>query len=162
MSLLELVLVMFILSAILMVAMPKFAGLRSGLADEANRVASVLRFVSDAAAAHKAERAVKFNFANHTMDYDQEGTLRTYDIDDLLSVELLSRGEVKEGELVVVFSPEGLGQFMTVHLKRDKALLDVEYNPISRRVSILTPEDKKREKKEEQKQDEEAHAATGR
>jgi Tfp pilus assembly protein FimT len=159
-SLLELIVIMFILSAILMIAMPKFAGLRSGLKDQASHVASVLRFASDMAAARKEERAVKFDFSTHSMSYDQEGSLRTFDLDSLSSVELLSRGEVKEGELVVIFSPEGLGEFMSVHLKKNDASLDVEYNPISRRVSILAPEEEEDKQQEEKKQLEEAHAAT--
>ncbi len=120
--------------------MPRFSDGQDRLKAQARRVASVMRFASDAAAARKAQRALKFDMQAKTLTYDQDGRMVTYALESLIAVEMTSRGMVTEGELVVIFDPQGFNETLNVHLQDDEQSLTVSYSPISRKVRILEPE----------------------
>jgi type II secretion system protein H len=153
-SLVELIVVIVIIGLMVAFVMPTFSGRLGGMETEANRIASALRFASEASAAHKHTRAVKFDISAKTMAHDMDGKMEVRKLDSLYSVELLSKGEVTEGEVIIFFSPQGFTEHMSVHLRDKDKALTVQFNPISRKVKIFEPpidEKEKDEKKGETK-----------
>lgn len=140
-TLFELVVVLFILSLLLAVVIPSFSTSGGRLKSEAREVASVIRYLNDAAAMRKTALSLSFDFKNRSLSWEEEGRGRTERIESLVSVTLPTRGEVTEGELIVFFSPLGLAEHMDVRLALGEEEMTVSFNPISRRTKIRADEE---------------------
>lgn len=131
---------MFLLALMAAVAFPSFmsgAG-GGGIEAQARRAGSMLRSIDDTAMSYKKTIAITFDFAQHKATWkDPQGQEQAESFDLLTSVELPERGEVREGELIVFFSPLGMTQTLTMHFAKDDKQMRVTYNPITRRVKII-------------------------
>ncbi len=136
-TLLELVVVVFIASLLLAVVAPTFSTSRGKLKSEAREAASIVRYLSDTSAMRKTTLSLGFDFKEGVISWAGEGRERRKRFASLRSVELPSRGEVNEGELVVFFPPIGLSEHLYIHLALADEEMTVSFNPISRRTKIV-------------------------
>jgi prepilin-type N-terminal cleavage/methylation domain-containing protein len=133
---LEVVVVLFLLSIFMALVIPAFSTDTSRLRDEAREMASILRYVNDLAVTRKRVFEVGFDFAEGTVSWEQEGRRRRKKMGFLKGMELTSRGLVREGELIVFFSPLGPGEHMRVFFEHEEETKTVSFNPVSRRVKV--------------------------
>lgn len=123
------------------VVLPSFALKENKLKAEAQKVASVIRYVNDTAVTRKKDIPLKFEFKENTMRWPEDGKDRAVRLASLEAVELPSRGLVEEGELTLIFSPLVAGETLSVHLALGEEKMIVSFNPISRRAKILAHEE---------------------
>ena len=142
-TLLELVLVIFIVSLLAAVVFPTFRGLgHKTLESDARRIASILRYLNDSAISTKGSLSLKVDFGENTITWRGPDGERTEAYRNLVSLYLQSRGEIKDGQVTVFFGPLGAQEAMLIRLKDDDGReIKVALYPVSGRVKIL-PESK--------------------
>lgn len=136
-TLLELIVVLFIVSVVMAVVLPSFSTTSSGLKADARRVASILRHLNETAVLKKKTLHLKFDLAEKTLTWPDRGGERTESISSMRIVELQTKGGVSEGELTVFFSPLGLSEHLNIYLSRGDEDMTVAMSPVSGRVKIL-------------------------
>ncbi|MBM4137459.1 MAG: prepilin-type N-terminal cleavage/methylation domain-containing protein [Nitrospira sp.] len=137
-TLLELITVIFIISLLLAIVFPSFYGFgEKNLKTDARRIASVLRYLNDTAIATKETYFLKFDFDRDTLSWKDSDGERKEGFKTLSSVELQSKGEVKEGQIMILFSSLGIQENITVHLRDKDEEMAVTFNPISGRAKIM-------------------------
>ena len=135
-TLLELAIVVFIVSLIAALVFPAFFRTGSEIKAEARKTASLLRYLNDNAIATKNTYPLKFNLQDGVLSWSGPDGDKTDKLKQLASVELTSRGEIKEGEVTVFFGPYGLQENLALHLREEDRELTVSLNPMSGRVKI--------------------------
>lgn len=136
-TLLELIVVMFIVSLMLMMSFPYFTIREGGkLKSEAARVASVLRYLNDSAVSVKETYGVKIDLRQKTFSFKGPDGEKVEKIDDLSSVSLESRGTISDGEVIVFFTPTGASESFIIHLRAEDSAIAVSSNSLSGRVRI--------------------------
>jgi type II secretion system protein H len=140
-TLLELLVVIFIVSLILAVTFPSFTfQADERVKSEANRMASILRYLSDHAVSTKETTALKVIFKERVMQYKSPDGDRQEIFETLSNVLLQSRGRVSSGEVEVLFSPTGAGESFSITLRDDRIHRTVTFNALSGRVRISEDE----------------------
>jgi general secretion pathway protein H len=139
-TLLELMVVLFIVSLMAALVLPNLRYSENRIRSQARKVASILRYLNETAAAKKVTLPISFNIDKGTITWQDSEGERSEEIDSLSAVELQSRGILKEGELVVFFQPLGLREYLMVYLRQDDEERTVAFNPVSGRVKIIEPE----------------------
>lgn len=132
-----------VLATLMVIVLPRLRMGEDAAHSEARKVASLLRETADEAVMRKETLTLRFDLKDKTItlkrpasgDTKPEGKETLVAVDTLKSVELPSRGEVKEGALSVQIGPMGAGEHIIVHLKSDAELL-VTLNSISGRVKV--------------------------
>lgn len=140
-TLLELIVVIFIISLFLAISIPSFKGIGSNeIRSEAKRIASILRYLNDAATARKEKFYLTVNFKDHSITYTTEEGEKKEKIEYLRSVFLDSMGEAGSGEVRIAFTPLGAGEFIRFSLAREegKEGFNIELNPLSGRIRIVS------------------------
>jgi Tfp pilus assembly protein FimT len=138
----ELLVVIFIISLLLATSFPSFTGIESNsLRSEAKRLASLLRYLNDTATARKEEYYMLVNLGDNSITYLTEEGEKRERIDHLRSIYLETKGEIESGEVKVIFTPLGAGEFIRFHLLRHREAgrdlsYKVELNPLSGRVRV--------------------------
>lgn len=142
-TLLELLVVIFVVSLFLAISAPSFTGIESNeIRSEAKKIASILRFLNDSAMAKKEELYLTVNLQDNSVTYSTEDGEKRESLKYLRALYLGTRGEINRGEVKVIFTPLGAGEFIRFHLglgiAKDKTgdSLVVELNPLSGRVKI--------------------------
>lgn len=136
-SLIELIVVLFVLSLILAIVLPTFSGFgESRLKAEAREMASILRYVNDNAVSRKETFFLKFDLGKNMVAWSEPGGNKTRSFDDLTGVEIQSRGLVSSGELTLFFEPLGARENLVVYMKRGDSHMTVTLNHLSGRVKI--------------------------
>ncbi len=137
-TLLEILAVIFIVSLVSVLVFPSFAGFgEKGIRSEARKIASLLRYLNDSAIYTKQTYPLTFDFSDGSLGWkDPEGE-KTDRMKTLFSVDLQSRGELKEGQVTVFFGPTGGQEFIKVRLKDGEKGLTVAFNPASGRTKII-------------------------
>jgi len=140
-TLLELIVVVFIISLVLAVSFPSFT-LRQGgkLKSDAGRVASILRYLNDSAISNKETYTLTISFKDRVMRYTGPDGEKAERIDDLSGITLQSRGDVSDGEVTVFFGPTGAGESFTIHLAGAESSLEIVFNALSGRVKVTAHE----------------------
>lgn len=140
-TLLELVLVIFILSIIMGLVMPSFYGIVEGrLKAETGRVASLLRYLNDNAIARKETFPLKINLNEKTLKWDANGGDKAERFSSLYSVSTTSTGDISEGEATLFFGPLGLQENLIVTLREKDREMSILFNHLSGRVKIIRNE----------------------
>ncbi|MGO9613279.1 MAG: Tfp pilus assembly protein FimT/FimU [Dissulfurispiraceae bacterium] len=134
----ELVVVLFILSLMLALALPSLSVLVEGrLKSDAKRIASILRYVNDSAMTTKNTIPIKVNLDQKTLTFDGPDGEKGERFDTIVKIDLQSRGTLSQGEVVLLFSPTGAQENIDFYLKGDgKAMIRVSFNYLSGRVKI--------------------------
>jgi general secretion pathway protein H len=140
-TLLELILVIFILSLALAISFPTFTLEKDGkLKSEAGRIASILRYLNDSAISTKDPYAMNVDFKEKLMRYKGPDGEKVEKIDNLSGITLQSRGGVSDGELTIFFGPTGAGENFSIHLTGVESSMTVVFNALSGRVKVIARE----------------------
>ncbi|MGA2332952.1 MAG: type II secretion system protein [Syntrophales bacterium] len=140
-TLLELVVVIFIISLVLAVSFPTFTLQKDGkLKSEAGHIASILRYLNDSAISTKEIYAININFNEKTMHYTGPDGEKVEKIDNLSRITTQSKGNVSDGEVTVFLSPAGAGENFSIHLTGIESSMAVVFNALSGRVKVLEDE----------------------
>ena len=140
-TLLELVVIIFILSLVVAISFPSFSLQRDGkLKSEAGHIASILRYLNDSAISAKEIYALNINFKDKTLSYKGPDGEKVERIDNLSRITVQSKGDVSDGEVTVILSPVGAGENFSIHLTGVELSIAVIFNALSGRVKVLTDE----------------------
>ncbi|MBI4688668.1 MAG: prepilin-type N-terminal cleavage/methylation domain-containing protein [Nitrospirae bacterium] len=156
-TLIELIVVVFILSLVIGIVAPSFYDLGIGrLKSDAGKIASILRYLNDSAIARKETLPLTFDLDDKTLKWNTSEGDRMEKFDDLYSLSATSTGSLSTGEVTLFFSPLGLQESLSITLKdSDKELavislsitlkdsdkeLAVMFNPLSGRVKVIQNE----------------------
>ena len=141
-TLLELVVVVFIISLLAAVIFPSFSGLgEKRLKSEAKKTASLLRYLNDSAIYTKETYSLKFDLQEGLISWKGPDGEKKEKIRSLSAVRLSSKGEVKEGDVTVFFGPLGVQENIEILLKDKGEGMRVTLNPVSGRVKIVQNEE---------------------
>jgi general secretion pathway protein H len=136
-TLLELIVVLFILSLVLAVSFPSLSGIGENRTNsDAKRLASIVRYLNDSAIATKNTLHMKIAFADRAVSYHGPDGDKSEKFDSLSAIELPTKGMVSEGEIIVFFSPLGASESFTMYLRDDKSEMQITFNALSGRVKI--------------------------
>lgn len=137
-TLLELMVVIFIISVVLALALPTFTGMgEHRIMSDAKRIASILRYLNDSALSTKENLTLKVGFKDKVIHYNGPEGEKSEQFDSLTGVELQSKGMVTEGELFVFFGPLGAQENITMHLGDEGSRMAVALNSMNGRVKII-------------------------
>ncbi|MEW6214369.1 MAG: prepilin-type N-terminal cleavage/methylation domain-containing protein [Nitrospirota bacterium] len=137
-TLLELIAVIFIISLLLAIVFPSFYGFgEKKLKADAGRIASMLRYLNDSAITTKETHFLKFDLDADTISWKDSDGEKTERFKGLLTLELQSKGEVKEGQVVIFFGSFGIQENITIHLRNEDEEMTVTFNPLSGRAKIM-------------------------
>lgn len=135
-TIIEIIAVLFILSLLAAAAFPSFSMGGSGrMKTEARRIASLLTYLDESAAASRKTYFFSVDFGEGVIEWEGPDGLKTEKLGSVTSVRLQSRGEIRDGKTIVFFGPSGLRENLDV-LIGDGAF-DVSFNCISGRVKIF-------------------------
>jgi general secretion pathway protein H len=140
-TLIELIVVLFILSLALSLIMPSFwdAG-ENSLRTQTRHMSSTLRYIHDEAVSKKRIYSVNFDFDKKSWGFRNEKEAKYFSMKDdveLKDIVIPSRGEISTGELIVKFSPLGLEEPLTLHLKKGDREYTIFFNHLNGRTKIL-------------------------
>ena len=139
-TLVELVVVIFIISLTTALVMPNFwnSGKRA-LKSEAKRIGATLRYINDEAVGKKRLYTVTFDLDSGSWGFRSEGESRTFHIRNdviLNAVRVPSLGNVSSGEVIMEFGASGPAEPVTVHLLAGEDEYSVQFNHISGRSKV--------------------------
>lgn len=142
-TLLELIVVIFIVCLVLAVSLPSFTGMgESKLKSEAKRLASIVRYLNDSALSTKEILQMKVTFADKTIRYPGPEGEKAEVFDALSGIELQSKGMISEGEVIYFFNPVGTSESFTAHLKDSGPEMTVDFNGMNGKVKITKSDEK--------------------
>lgn len=145
-TLLELIVVIFIISFILAVALPSFTGIgESKLKSDSKKAASILRYLNDTSITTKESLEMKVHLKEKTLYYKAYEGEKKERLESLSGISLQSKGLVSEGEATVFFNSSGAAENIHLHLSDGKSGTTVELSASSGRVRIR--DDSENEKK---------------
>jgi len=137
-TLLELIVVIFIVSLIMAIVMPSFYGIGEGtLKSEAKKLASLLRHLNDSAITRKDTFLLTLNLDAKTLNWETlEGKKGSERFKGIFKVSTTSKGDVLKGEVILSFSPMGLQENLTITLRDGDKEMAILFNPLSGRVKV--------------------------
>jgi general secretion pathway protein H len=136
-TLIELIVVLFIISLIMAVLLPSFSGFgENKLKSEAREMASIMRYMSDGAITRKKTYSLKFDLDKNIVSWKGPDGEKAKEFDDMTGVTSESKGSVSKGELIFFFDPLGARENLDVHMSRDNKNMVVSLNHLSGRVKI--------------------------
>ncbi|MDH7499579.1 MAG: prepilin-type N-terminal cleavage/methylation domain-containing protein [candidate division NC10 bacterium] len=137
-TLLELVLVIFLVSLLAALIFPSFSrwGDR-GLEHDARRVASILRYLNDTAISSKETCSLKVDLKEQVISWRGPDGERKESFPGLFSIVLQSKGEVKEGEVILFFGPLGIQEAIAIRLRAGEKGMRVAFHPLSGKAKIV-------------------------
>ena len=137
-TLLELLVVIFILSLITAFVMPSFYGIGEGkLRSEAGKIASLLRYLHDTAISRKETFFLTLNLDTKTAKWETPDGKYSEKFGSLLNISTTSSKNISNGEITLFFSPLGLQENLIVTLKEKEQEMSVTFNPLSGRTKIV-------------------------
>lgn len=141
-TLLELIVVIFIVSLFAGIVFPSFRKLSSRQLDaDTRRTASLIQYLNDSAMASKETYSADFDFQEGSISWRGPEGDRTEKIKTLAGVSLQSKGMVRTGQVMVFFSPLGIREYLEVLLRDEEKVMKVTFNPVSGRAKILTDDE---------------------
>ncbi len=122
-----------IVTAFLALVTPSFQGLIEGKAKrEPRKAASIIRYLNDSAINSRQSHTLRIDLDGKRLLYKTPEGERSEGFETLVSVKTPSRGDVKEGELILLFGPFGHPE----PFELDFTGGHVTYNPFSGRVKL--------------------------
>jgi general secretion pathway protein H len=136
-TLIELVVVLFIISLTAALVFPSFYNLgERRIASDANKIASLLRYLNDTSIYTKETYSLKFDLRDHEISWNGPEGEKQENIKSLSSLYLPSKGQIQEGEVTIFFGPFGAAENIQVRLKDNEKDMTVTFSPISGRAKI--------------------------
>ncbi len=143
-TLLELVVVVFILSISAAIVFPSFSALGSAkINSDAKRIASILRYLNDTAITTKESSSLMIDLKKRLLVYSSAEGKKEEIFNTIRSVELQSQGMVSDGEIALFYYPAGAAENINIYLSDEKANLIVAFNCLSGRVKIMGQNEQK-------------------
>ena len=140
-TLLEIVVVLFIVSLVMAVVLPSFAGFgESKVRSEAREMASILRYMNDSAVSRKETFLIRFDLEKNMVTWQGPDGEKTKKFDDMTGVTTQSNGMVSKGELIVFIEPLGIQENLSIHMRRGKKGVVITLNHLSGKVKIKDEE----------------------
>ncbi len=140
-TLIELIIVLFIISLSTAIIMPSFwATEESIIKSEARHISSTLRYIYDEAVWKKRSHLLNFNFDNKSWGFKSSKESRNFQIKNdvqLKDVIVPSNGETSRGELFIEFGPMGPEEPIILHLKKGDYEYTIIFNHLNGRTKIL-------------------------
>ncbi|MCI0469904.1 MAG: prepilin-type N-terminal cleavage/methylation domain-containing protein, partial [Nitrospirae bacterium] len=117
-TLLELIVVIFVLSLFIGLVMPSFYGIGAGrLRSDAGRMASALRYLNDSAISGKETIPLNISLDDKTIRWKSREGEKSEVFNYLFEIVITSAGKISEGEVTVFFEPNGLQENMDIAMK---------------------------------------------
>lgn len=140
-TLLELIVVLFLLSLMAAFAFPALAPLREGgTTAEAKRLASIIRYLHDNALAMKETFPLTVDVDGHTVAYRGPDGEKKESFPHLDGILLATGKAIRSGETTVFFTPALRLEGFTAIIGTGEEALSVRYSPLSGRTRVLTRE----------------------
>jgi prepilin-type N-terminal cleavage/methylation domain-containing protein len=139
-TLIELVIVIFIISLTTALIMPNLwdTGERA-VKSEAKRVGNTMRYIYDEAAGKKKDYLITINLDEGSWGYESETAPRVFKMrDDVMFKDIVvpSLGEVSLGEIALKFGPTGPEEPVILHLMKDEVEYTVLFNHMNGRAKV--------------------------
>ncbi len=136
-TLLELLVVLFILSMSVSLSLPALMRLgENKVESESKRLASTLRYLSDNAISTKETFVLKINIREKTLTYRNLIKEKSVIFENLTGIELQSKGLVSSGEVLIFFGHSGPSEAAIFYLGKERKRTRVLLNPLSGTVKI--------------------------
>lgn len=139
-TLIELIVVIFILSIASALIIPSFMDAGEGsLKADAKRIGSALRYVYDESVSKKNNYLFRINLDDDSYGFSGESESKNFKLkDDVFMKDILipSMGARSEGEFIVKFGPLGTEEPIILHLIKEKNEYTVIFNNINGRAGI--------------------------
>jgi len=139
-TLIELIVVIFIISLTMAVIMPSlWSTERDTLKTEAKRISSVLRYIYDEAIGKKQAYILNINLDKESWGFESEKEFRSFRIEgdvEIRDIVVPSLGEVSTGEVIIEFGPLGPEEPLILHLRKGKSEYTVIFNHLNGRTKI--------------------------
>jgi general secretion pathway protein H len=136
-TLIELVVVLFIISLTAALVFPSFYNLgERRIVSDANKIASLLRYLNDTAIYTKETYSLKFDLRDEAISWEGPDGKKHEDIKSLSSLYLPSKGQIEKGEVTIFFGPLGAAESIEIRLKDKEKDMTVTFSPISGRATI--------------------------
>lgn len=140
-TLIELVMVIFIISLSVALIMPSFWGTeKNTLKTEAKHISSALRYIYDEAVGKKQIYLFNINLDNESWGFKSQKESRSFRIKgdvEIKDVLVPSLGEISKGEIIIEFGPMGPEEPIILHLKKGESEYTVIFNHLNGRTKIL-------------------------
>ena len=136
----EIIVVMFVISVVMMAAMPNFLALSDEpLKREAMRLASLIRYENDQAVTRKEIHQIRFYLDRDSWTVivldgkpDRSGHL-DHNV-RFMDIVTPSRGKIDRGTETVIFTPEGLTDPAVIHVEREDQQFSIIIHPYAANV----------------------------
>jgi Tfp pilus assembly protein FimT len=138
-SLVEILVLIFIISLFSTVVWPWISEpFKEKTSSEIDSLATTLRYIRDSSVQYKKSFRVEFNFKKKSVTYEvpEEGK-RVMKMNTLMGVKTASKGLLKEGQLSIIFGPEGYPEPFVVHFRDGRC---ISYNPFSMLIDVRDKE----------------------
>jgi general secretion pathway protein H len=136
-TLLELIVVLFIISLVMVLILPSFSGFgENKLKSEAREMASILRYMNDSATSRKETFLMKFDLDEGTVYWKGPDGEKKKKFDDITGVTTQSTGKVAKGEITFFFEPLGIRENLSVHMSKGNKEMAITLNHLSGKVKI--------------------------
>lgn len=136
-TLLELIVVLFIISLVMALILPSFSGFgENKLKSEAREMASILRYMNDSAVSRKETFLMKFNLDEGTVYWKGPDGEKKKKFDDITGVTTQSTGKFSKGEVTLFFEPLGIRENLSVHMSKGNKEMAITLNHLSGKVKI--------------------------
>lgn len=140
-TLLELIVVLFIISLLSAVTLPSFFGTAAdSIKTDAKKIASLVRYLNDSAIYSKKTYLLQFDLKERAIAWNGPEGDKTEKFLTLSGLNLQSRGTVTDGQVTVFFSPMGLRENLDIFLREADKGSKVIFNSLSGRVKIENDE----------------------
>lgn len=134
-TLLELLAVLFIISIFFTLALPRIRHMNTTRSD-ALKVAAILRDLNDSAIARKENYDITFDLEGKVLKWLGPDGKKEFSLNNLVSVTLPSRGELKEGSLQIFFGPDGAMEDISVLLADTDSSYRITFREMSGKVEV--------------------------
>jgi len=136
-TLLELIVVLFIISLVMVLILPSFSGFgENKLKSEAREMASILRYMNDSATSRKETFLMKFDLDEGTVYWKGPDGEKKKKFDDINGVTTQSTGKVSKGEITLFFEPLGVRENLSVYMSKGNKEMAITLNHLSGKVKI--------------------------
>jgi prepilin-type N-terminal cleavage/methylation domain-containing protein len=136
-TLLELIVVLFIVSLVTAVVLPSFPGFGgSRLKSEATEMASILRYINDSSVSRKETFSMRFDLDKNMVYWKGPDREEARRFNYLTGVNIQSAGMVSKGEVTLFFEPLGIRENIEVHMSKGDEDMTITLNHLSGRVKI--------------------------
>lgn len=140
-TIIELLLVIFIISLVMSAVMPSFWHIgENELKYEARRLSGTLRYIYDEAVAKKQAYIFKVNLNDDSWEFEGDKEKKEIFLKgdvEITDVIIPSLGEVSRGEVIVEFGPTNPQEPITLHLKKGNSEYTVIFNHLNGRTKVL-------------------------